>query len=64
MAGVDLSTVRGLVLNLGILSDIELGLAQMLVSCGQESLFSEWAPSPADDAKKHAFFEQVATLNV
>lgn len=49
--------------NHGVLTPKELGLAHMLCGCGQEHLFQDWAGAGTDDGKKHAFFEQVATLN-
>ena len=54
-----ISTTPGLSANVSILSDKEKELSEMLLNCGQEKLFADWAPSPTDDDKKHAFFEQV-----
>ena len=39
----------------------EVALAAMLLECGQEHLFAQWAPGAAE-AKKHAFFDQVRSV--
>lgn len=55
----DLAAVPGLAGNLAVLSTEERVLAEMLVEAGQEHLFSDWPATPADDDRKHEFFEQV-----
>lgn len=55
----DLASVPGLASNLAVLSDKERALAETLVQAGQKHLFSDWPATPADDDRKHQFFEQV-----
>ena len=39
----------------------EVALTEMLLECGQEHVFAQWAPGAAE-AKKHAFYEQVRSV--
>jgi hypothetical protein len=41
----------------------ELSLANALLGCGQAHLFEKWAEPGTDDAEKHVFFDQLASLD-
>ena len=49
--------------NIPILDDNEIALANTLISIGQSHLFTEWDTVGVNDEKKHAFFKQIKDLN-
>ncbi|KOO24474.1 udp-sugar pyrophospharylase-like protein [Chrysochromulina tobinii] len=46
-----------------LLDVAELSLANALLGCGQAHLFEKWAEPGTDDAEKHVFFDQLASLD-
>lgn len=61
MSSADLAAVPGLADFSTYMDASEQGLAGMLVANGQAALFKDWKLG-ADEAAKHAFFEQVRGL--
>lgn len=60
---LDAAAPPALVANAGLLDVAELSLANALLGCGQAHLFEKWAEPGTDDAEKHVFFDQLASLD-
>ena len=60
---LDAAAPPALVANAGLLDVAELSLANALLGCGQAHLFEKWAEPGTDDADKHVFFDQLASLD-